>query len=315
MDTKTTDSVFLLKLLFRYWKIFLLVFLISTIVSIVFSSPWFITPLYKSKSVLYPSNLIPYSTETETEQMLQFFQSNAIKDSIINKYNLQSHYNIDKTDKFYKYKIYQEFDDHISIRRTEYESVQIEVLDKDPEIAFKINRAIIEEYNKKVREIQRDKSREVLIIKEKLMNTTKSRLDSIFIQLQELSINYNLVELEVQIKEAYRGFFSSTSANTQHINRLIKNFEEKGDEFKLLSIELDNMAEAYSETIIEFEKAKIDVTKKLTYSNEIISPYPPDKKAYPVRWLIVFVSVISSMLLALIIIILFEQLKKWKMHV
>jgi capsule polysaccharide export protein KpsE/RkpR len=314
MNNPSKEQNSLLSLLLKYWKVLTLVFLISLVSSVIFSSPWFITPLYKSTSVLYPSNLIPYSTETETEQMLQFFESNAIRDSIIQIFNLSEHYNIDKDDQFFKYRIYEEFDDHINISRTEYESVQIDVLDKDPMMAYEINRAIIDVYNKKVQETQRNKSREVLLIKEDLMNATKLRIDSIFNRLQILSEQYNLVELEVQIKEAYRGFFSSSSTNHPFISQLIKNFEEKGEEFKLLSIELENTVEAYAETVLEYEEAKIDVTKELTYSNEIISPYPPDKKAYPVRWLIVVVVVFSSFFVALFGIAAFEQIKKFKLN-
>ncbi|PLW95189.1 MAG: hypothetical protein C0592_00580 [Marinilabiliales bacterium] len=310
--TKRQDQ--LLTLLFKYWKVLVLIFVISSGASVLFSSPWFITPLYKSTSTVYPSNLIPYSTETETEQMLQFFESNAIRDSIIEQFNLADHYGIDKNNPFFKYRIYEELDDHVSIRRTEFESVQIDVLDKDPMLAYEINKAIIEEYNKKVQHTQRQKAKEVLSIKEDLMDATKNRIDSIFEQLQILSKEYNLIELEVQIKEAYRGFFSATSTNKQYITKLISNFEEKGEEFKLLSIELENTAESYAETVLEYEEAKIDVYKKLTYSNEIISPYPPDKKAYPVRWLIVVVTVFSSMLITLIGIAAFEQYRKWKQN-
>lgn len=307
---KYQDQLF--PLLFKYWKVLVLILIISTAASLLFSSPWFITPLYKSTSIVYPSNLIPYSTETETEQMLQFFESNSIRDSIIDRFQLADHYGVDKNNPFFLYRIYKEFDDHISIRRTEFESVQIDVLDKDPMMSYEINKAIIEEYNKKVQNIQREKAREILTIKEDLMNATKNRIDSIFNRLQTLSKEYNLIELEVQIKEAYRGFFSATSTNKQYISNLIKNFEEKGEEFKLLSIELENTAEFYAKTVLEYEEAKINVYKDLTYSNEIVSPYPPDKKAYPVRWLIVTITVFASLLVTLIGITAFEQFKKWK---
>lgn len=311
---KSKEQNQLIYLIIKYWKVLSIICVLSFTASVIFSSPWFITPLYKSSSTLYPSNLIPYSTETETEQMLQFFESNTIRDTIINKFNLAEHYEINKDDLFFKFRIYEEFDNHVNISRTEYESVQIEVLDKDPMIAYEINRSIIDEYNNKVQTTQRAKSKEVLIIKENLMKATRVRIDSIFNQLQILSREYNLVELEVQIKEAYRGFFSTTATNKQYINTLIQNFEEKGEEFKLLSIELENTAESYAKTVLEYEKAKIDVTKELTYSNEIISPYPADKKAYPIRWLIVVISVFSSILVAFIGVVAFEQIRNTKIN-
>ncbi len=312
MKNTNSKQEHLIGFVFTYWKIFAIVFVIALIASIIFSSSWFITPEYKSTSVLYPSNLTSYSTETETEQMLQFFESNAIRDSIIERFDLASYYGIDKETPYFKYKVYTEFDDHVSINRTEYESVQIDVLAKDPIKSYEINNAIIEEFNKKVDATYKTRAKENLKIKKELMDRTKERVDSIFTKLQTLSKDYNLVDVEVQIKEAYRGLFNSASANTQYLQNLISNIEEKSAEFKTLAIELENIATVYAEAVSEYENAEVDVNKKLMYSIEVVSPYPPDKKAYPIRWIIILVSVLSSFLLVLFLVVIFEQYRNWK---
>ena len=79
------NNVKLLDIIIK-WKYHLLAVIVAAmLLSVLFSSPIFITPLYKSYAVVYPSNISPYSTENETEQMMQMFQSRDIRDSVIHK--------------------------------------------------------------------------------------------------------------------------------------------------------------------------------------------------------------------------------------
>src|SRR5215213_8719807 len=95
MDNKFFNSVDLLQLVKR-WRIhLLLVGVISCAAAIVFTMPFFIKPKYKSFALVYPSNLIAYSTESATEQMLQLAQSYDIRNKIIKTFDLFTHYDID----------------------------------------------------------------------------------------------------------------------------------------------------------------------------------------------------------------------------
>ena len=159
---KYFDNRNLLRLLIK-WKYHLAtITILAGVLAVIFSSPWFITPKYKSNAVVYPSNITPYSEESETEQMLQFLQSRDIKDSVIRKFNLAEHYEIDSTYEFFYTTLLYEYSQHVSINKTPYESVEIEVLDKDPMIAMEMVNAIIDFYNKKVRRVHIDKWVEVV---------------------------------------------------------------------------------------------------------------------------------------------------------
>ncbi|HNW53180.1 MAG TPA: hypothetical protein PKN21_02875, partial [Bacteroidales bacterium] len=69
------------------WKWHLLVFaVIAALVSLVVSSPYFMKPRFKSFAIIYPSNILPYSEESQTEQMLQWLNSSDVRDSVIKKF-------------------------------------------------------------------------------------------------------------------------------------------------------------------------------------------------------------------------------------
>ena len=148
MDNTFFNSIELLRLVAKWKKHLIIIGLISLVGSIIFSSPYFIKPKYKSFAVVYPSNLIAYSTESPTEQMLQLAQSYYIRDRIIQSFNLYKHYDLDTTRvKSYKSRIYQMYDENITIKKTEYESMEITVFDTDPIIASSIADSIIHYFN------------------------------------------------------------------------------------------------------------------------------------------------------------------------
>jgi hypothetical protein len=62
------------------------------------SSPIVITPKYKSTAIVYPTNLFEYSKESTTEQMFQILLSNDIKFKMLNAFNLDKHYNLDRNE-------------------------------------------------------------------------------------------------------------------------------------------------------------------------------------------------------------------------
>ncbi len=74
---------------------------LAGVLAAVFSSAWFITPMFKSYTIVYPANITPYSEESETEQMLQLLQSRDIKDSVIKEFDLAKHYEIDSSYKYF----------------------------------------------------------------------------------------------------------------------------------------------------------------------------------------------------------------------
>ena len=74
--------------------------------------------------------------------MLQILNSDEIREQIISKYNLISHYNIKTDEEFPQTNLIEKYKDNISFSRTEFMSVRIDVLDKDPQVAANIGNDI-----------------------------------------------------------------------------------------------------------------------------------------------------------------------------
>jgi capsule polysaccharide export protein KpsE/RkpR len=291
-----------------HWRTLAIVGVVAAVLSMVFSSPWFIKPKYLSTATVYPVNLNPYSTETRTDQLLQLLESNSIRDSLIARFDLVSAYEVDTTERGGYFALYNEFKDRVQVSKTRYESVVIDVLDEDPRRARDMVLAMLDQANLLARRLQREKSYEVLAIAERSMKHEKQKLDSVEARLDVLRRDAGLLNYDAQVKELTKGYVrmlqsGAPPAKMAELQRMIRELEEKGGEFRTLS-ELSNIFRFnYDRLLTEYERAVNDVTKELTYTSVLVYPEVADKKVYPVRWLIVLIGTITAMFLAFVLLL------------
>ena len=147
----------LISFVYKNWKPLVIIPFLSMVVAVVFSGPTFIKPLFESQVILFPSTtnsvskaLLPqtngygdedifeYGDEQQAEQLLQILSSGEIRDSVISKFDLMNHYDIDPASDFPRTKLFKEYEGKIEFNRTQFMSVEINVLDTDPQIAADI---------------------------------------------------------------------------------------------------------------------------------------------------------------------------------
>lgn len=309
------NSSYFIKLIMK-WKFHFMVITVSAIVvSAVFSSEFFIKPRYKSFAIIYPSNIIPYSSETPSEQLLQLLESSDIRNAVVNKFNLAAHYDIDTTSKSGLFDLIAAYQSNVEVRRTQYNSIEIKVFDTDAQVACDMVVEIINALNLKARNLQREKTKEVLAIVSNQLLVKQKQVDSVNSILQELRVKYQLLDYEVQVKEVTKSYLKALSGGARKeslkdIDALMRNLEEKGGEYYQMKETFDILLESYNTSKLDYDKVMSDLNKILTYSNIVSKPYPADKKSYPIRWVIVIVSVVSTNLLLLLILTIMAKKNK-----
>ncbi len=316
---KYFENVSLVKLLWK-WKWHLVATVVgAAILAAIFSGPFFITPKFKSRAVIYPSNIAPYSEESETEQLLQWLHSRDIKDSMIQQFNLADHYEIDTGYEHYYSTMLWKYDQNISISKTQYESIEIEVLDKEPAQARNMVKKIIDLVNNKIRRMQRAKYDEVVEISREMLRNKEQEIDSMKILMHDFGVNYGIYDVEGQSGEVTEGLLKTVDGdaapkyiNDEGVKRLNKNLERKGGEFLMYQAYLKHLMDRYNELKSDYEEAYKDANKDFTFTNAVTTPYIADKKAYPIRWLIVFYTVAAALVLAVVVIAIVEHQKKIK---
>ena len=133
----TYSSKYLCRLLVEYRKPILIILAVAALCAIIFSAPYFITPLYKSTTIIYPTSsnsiskvlisttyqsekdIMNIGEDEQTEQMLQVLNSNRVRDKVISRFNLMEHYDINDS-RYPITKLNKLYDARIKFRRTEY---------------------------------------------------------------------------------------------------------------------------------------------------------------------------------------------------
>ncbi len=315
MQEYTQSNYHFLKLIIKWKFYFIMISVVAIIVASIFSSEWFIPSKYKSFAILYPSNITPYGHESPAEQMIQLLESSDIQKDVIQKFNLAKRYDIDTTSKLGETALIATYESNVTISRTQFESIEIKVLDTDPLVACAMVSEIIDALNRKARKLQRDKTKEVLVVLTNQLNYKKQQLDSINSKLFDLRTKYQILDYNSQAKEimkAYLKVLAGGKANSNFItiDEMMHNLEEKGGEYYSCIRIFDELLKGYSKTKLDYDEEWKDMNKELTYTNMVTSPSPSFKKAYPIRSLIVLVSVVSTNLFLFLIIVFLDTKRK-----
>jgi capsular polysaccharide biosynthesis protein len=331
MDDQQKDSYnskYLFRLLAEYRKSVLIILIIAAVLAVFFSSPLFITPLYKSTAILYPTSsnsiskvlistthqtnkdLLEFGESEQTEQMLQVLNSNRIRDKVIERYNLMEHYGINPNSRYPYTKLNKLYDNRIKFRRTEYNAVRITVLDSNPAMAAQIANDIAELYDTTMNELQKE-------VAVKAFQLVESEYNSLCWEMAALEDSLNtLRELGVYDYESQVEMLSQQLAvelgkgNTKGVNSIQEYLDvlaKYGGAYYAISEKLDHDRLQLSLVKTKYEEAKVDATENVPHKFVVTSAFKAENKSFPIRWIIVTITVLGTFLLLIMVLALFDR--------
>jgi capsular polysaccharide biosynthesis protein len=315
MESNLYNFTSLVRLVRENFLVFLVVGIVAAILGFIISLPSFMPPKYSSSAVVYPINLEPYSDESETEQLLQYFEASAIRDSLIAKFNLFDRYEIDPETESARYYLIQEYNDRVVVNKTRYESVRLEVQDEDPVIAKEMADEILNQVTNKIRVEVNQWGMANANSYKKQLDYQQSVIDSIEVMSRKLNVDNNLLDYTSQSRELMRGYIEyagrgSKSPVLDTIQNWLKSSQETGSMVRMLqnmSYFAANQFDILSRDYLFWRERAFSDTE---YLQVIVSPEVSDKKIWPVRWIILAVSVISSLVLTAVVLAISRSIKQ-----
>jgi capsule polysaccharide export protein KpsE/RkpR len=295
------------------WKWHLIILaVIAALVSLVISSPLIMKPRFKSVAYIYPSNVMPYSDESETEQMLQWINSRQVRDSVIKKFDLSKHYGISPNEKYFISTLEYMYDQNVKISKTQYESVEVSVTDIDPVLAKDMVNAILYYTDVKIRSTHNVKYNEVVVAMEKVLKTKQAEIDSVKSLYREIATTYGVYDVLGQSQEITRGELRTVDGgggniNSKDVQKLKLGMMEKSGDLLYLGNRIEDMANEYSEIMLKYDVARFDIDKDFTFVNVVTPPQVADKKSYPKRLFVMFYFVAGTLLFSLLAIAFIER--------
>ncbi len=324
------DSMDLVQFIYKRWKIFLIVVIIAGIVSSIVSM--LITPKFESSVILFPassssvsksllssnvsnkSDVLQFGEDEEAERLFQVLNSNRLMNKINTRFDLIKHYKIDTTKvKFPKTAFSKIYDDNFTFKRTKYMAIAINVLDENPSMAAKMANYAAEALDSIMNKMHQSRAT-------KAYNIVKNEYLSLQRDIREMEDTldkirkHGVYDYEKQA-EVYSAAYAEAIANGK--KNAVKNLEKKldklgkyGGDYFAISEFIEFEKEKLSDLKARYKEVKVEANRYIPYVFIVDQAYEAEQKSYPIRWLIVVVTVVSSVIGALVIMLIVSQIKQ-----
>lgn len=314
MKNNEFNSENLFHILWKFKKpIIILAFLaavISSIVSLLMEEKYLSTlimfPAKANSLNLSGQNYFPgqeitsFGEDSDAEKMLQVLSSGSIKGEIIKKYNLFKHYGIEDDVEF-KYTALDEFyNSNVQFQRTKFGSVQISVYDINPDTAALIANDIAELYDIKLNQMIQSRAQVgYQKIAEKIA-TIQDEIKGINDSIKTLSTGSLSRDQLSQVMKEDATIPVNVSDNEMYNLSVFSSIYER---IKIKNEALVGLEKAY-------QQAETDANLDLSHKFIVQPAYASEKKAKPVRWIIVIVSTLTTILFSVVLIVVLEKIKQ-----
>lgn len=295
------------------------------------TAAFLIRPLFKSEVILFPAitnsasrallneqatgrdDILGLGDEEDAEQLLQILNSDQVRDRTAARYDLLRAYRIEADDPHKRSKLREEFTDHITFEYTKFSSVRVEVLDENPDTAASMANFIAAQVDSVWQAMQAERAdKGYLLVKQKV---------------DELSASIKQIEDSMQVLRGLgvHDYHTQTERYNEYLGaaivkgdqRAIDEFEKRfavlakyGGAYVTLQDRQFNEVKRLSTMRMLLEQAEADRESDIPHKFIVNQAQAADKKSWPVRWLVVAMSAVSAFLLALLLIIVQEQVKK-----
>lgn len=318
--------------LFSRWRKPLIILgVLSIIVSSVVS--YMITPKYKSTVIFYPTtnnsisnalltdlnqrqkDPLEFGEEEEAEKALQILQSSKLTERLVRNYKLMEHYKIDPNSSMKKTKLANKVNSNFSFSRTRYLSIRVDVMDEDPVKAAEMANGILDLYDSIKNEIQLEVAIPALEIVRRQMQAKENEVNNIKNELfklgQEGVTNYE-EQSRALAEELYKAFSKGDMKRVQDLKDQQKTLVQFGGQFTALTETLQLELDKLSDLKAKFERAEVDVKETLKNKFTVSAADVAEQRAYPVRKLIVLISLLCTIAFSAILFAVYEKIRQPK---
>ncbi len=312
--------------MFKWRKPLIIVSIIAFVVSVIASL--LMTDMYKSTVTLFPNNTSSFTTpliggntlredilkfgeKEEAEQLLQILKSDQIRNRTIKNLNLIEYYNIDTLQPKWKADLMEIFQGNVTFDITKFSAIEIEVLDKSPEMAAKIANEItnlIDTVKNNIRyETNLQSLKLVKLEYERTREEMKFHEDSLNF-FRNLGLNDYESQVERITQQLSIAILNNNSKGKEELEKRLAIFSKHGNEFIFLRNKIYYLQKHLANLDLKINELQLELNSKIPSKFVIDYATPSDKKHAPKRMIIVLISVMSAFLLTFVFLLIKDSI-------
>jgi len=284
------------------------------------------TPIYRSTAVVFPAATstvsfseqrnakaaaMDFGEEEHAEQLVQILSSSRIRDKIVEEFDLMKHYEIDPNDANKHYKLVKAYNSNFLFVRTRYGSIQIDVLDRDPELAAAMANKVVDLIDTVKNAMVYERTLPAFEVNKRKMEQLVRDRDAVLAKLDSLSA-LGVVSLDGRTN-LYQAYVDSKSAAEKaEIKRLIDVNVEYGSIFDGLEFIRNEKIMKLEEFMVSYEQAESDANALFNHKFVVERAVVADKKDKPKRLIVVLLSTMGAFVFMVFALLIADRLKELK---
>ncbi len=314
-------------LILYFWKRRLPIIIVGLATAVISAIVSFcITEKYESEVILFPTaagslsqdllstssvgmvkSVLRLGEDEELDQLMQVLQSDEIRRRIVEKYDLMNHYKIKPGSKYPYTQLYHKYKKNIVIKPTKFLSVSISVLDADPQLAANIANDIADLVDTVRNNMLHTKAILAMQLVENEYNELKRDIDEREKALNEMR-QKGIVDYEKQAEALSNALGEALSnGNKSAANDIQKRLDDlgrNGGDYIGISSQLKLDRERLSGLKTKLTEAQLDARQNLPHKYVVNPATVSEKKAYPVRWMIVVLSTAVTVIMLMLCMVI-----------
>jgi uncharacterized protein involved in exopolysaccharide biosynthesis len=295
-------------------------FIVSLIVSLL------LTPIFRSTAIVFPTatstvsfseqrnakaSSMDFGEEEQAEQLIQILQSASIRDHIVEEYNLYKHYEISMDDVNKRHKMMKEYKSNFNFTRTRYGSIQIDVLDKNPELAATMANRIVDLIDTIKNEMIEQRTQEAFKVAQRKKEMLESDLKKISSKIDSLA-KMGVMNIDARAG-LYQALVDAKNPNEKtEIKEKLAINEKDGPLYDELEHFRREKITAYEVFMAIYEQAESDANARLNHKFIVEKAVVADKKDKPKRLIVVLLGTLGTLFFVVFTLLIREKLNELK---
>lgn len=323
--TENISAKELIQQVVKWKKQFMWITIVSALVTgvIVFLIP----KQYKSVAILFPArqfsvsklvieanagnqeDYMMFGDADDTEKLMQLLTCDELKIKVADAFDLWHRWKVKDTVFSYHY-LKLKWDDMVTIKRTEFNSVRIEVHDYTAMGAAIIANGI-SDYVDSVRfSMNREVSGKVLKIVKDEYETTLSRmkiLEDSLDHLRKLGVLHFKEQVKAYSKSYAKAIEKNDGAAVKRLEAKLDTLKKYGSAYQNIHDDLDKYASKYPDIKMKYDEALVNYNTMIPIKFVVEKAKPNEFKAKPKRLVMIALAVVAANLLGLFFLLIKEK--------